>query len=185
MSMFRGYEDELGIEPGTLNPTMFGSQAWEDTLVGRTTSEEFWHAIGPQLNLHTPEAIDAFRQRYRADEALNEDVAALIRKLHAEGRHKLAVLSNSPPGLGRWLEEWGLLGCFEVVFCSGDEGVKKPDAAAFEITLERLSVAPEEAVFIDDTPGHIDAARSLGIHGVLFTTAEVLTDDLDRLLTMP
>jgi putative hydrolase of the HAD superfamily len=162
---------------------MFGSQAWEDALVGRKTSQQFWHAIGPQLNLHTPEAVDAFRQRYRSDEALNEGVAALIRRLHADSRLKLAVLSNSPPGLSRWLEEWGLLGCFEVVFCSGDEGVKKPDAAAFEITLERLRVAPEEAVFIDDTAGHINAARSLGIHGVLFITAEALADDLDRLLT--
>ena len=183
MSLFRGYEEELGIEPGTLNPIMFGSQVWEDALVGRKTSDEFWHAIGPQLNLHTPEAVDAFRQRYRSDEALNEGVAALIRRLHADGELKLAVLSNSPPGLNRWLEEWDLLGCFEMVFCSGDEGVRKPDAAAFEITLERLSVDPEEAVFIDDTVGHINVARSLGIHGVLFTTAEALVDDLERLLT--
>jgi putative hydrolase of the HAD superfamily len=183
MSLFRGYEEELGIEPGTLNPIMFGSQAWEDALVGRKTSEEFWHAIGPQLSLHTPEAVDAFRQRYRSDEALNEGVAALIRRLHADGELKLAVLSNSPPGLNRWLEEWDLLGYFEMVFCSGDEGVKKPDAAAFEITLERLSVAPKEAVFIDDTVGHVNVARSLGIHGVLFTTAEALVDDLERLLT--
>ena len=183
MSLFRGYEEGLGIEPGTLNPIMFGSQAWEDALVGRKTSEEFWHAIGPQLNLHTPEAVDAFRQRYRSDEALNEGVAALIHRLHADGHLKLAVLSNSPPGLSHWLEEWDLLGCFEMVFCSGDEGVKKPDAAAFEITLERLSVAPKEAVFIDDTMGHINAAHSLGIHGILFTTDEALADDLERLLT--
>jgi epoxide hydrolase-like predicted phosphatase len=180
MSLFRGYEEELGIEPGTLNPIMFGSQAWEDALVGRKTSQEFWHTIGPQLNLHTAEAVDGFRQRYRADEALNEDVASLIQKLH--GRYKLAVLSNSPTGLAHWLREWGLYGCFDVVFCSGDEGIKKPDPAAFEITLKRLSVAPAEAVFIDDTVRHINAARSLGIRGVLFTTAEALEEDLDRLL---
>jgi epoxide hydrolase-like predicted phosphatase len=182
MSLFRGYEEELGIEPGTLNPIMFGSQAWEDALVGRKTSEEFWQAIGPQLNLHTSEAVVDFRQRYRSDEALNEGVAALIRRLHADGDIKLAVLSNSPPGLSHWLEKWGLLGCFEVVFCSGDEGVKKPDAAAFEITLKRLGVEPAEAVFIDDTMGHIKVARSLGLHGILFTTAEALEKDLDRLL---
>jgi epoxide hydrolase-like predicted phosphatase len=183
MSLFRGYEEELGIEPGTLNPIMFGSPAWEDALVGRKTSEEFWRTIGPQLNLHTPEAIDAFRQRYRADEALNEGVAELIRRLHAEGFYKLAVLSNSPPGLAHWLDEWGLLALLDVVFCSGDEGVKKPDPAAFEITLERLGVAPEEAVFIDDTMRHVNVARSLGIHGILFTTAEALTEDLGALLT--
>jgi hypothetical protein len=31
MSLFRGYEEELGIEPGTINPIMFGSPAWEET----------------------------------------------------------------------------------------------------------------------------------------------------------
>lgn len=183
MSLFRGYEEELGIAPGTLNPIMFGSPAWDDALVGRKTSEEYWHTIAPQLNLHTPEAIAAFRQRYRADEALNEGVAELIRQLRTEGRYKLAVLSNSPPRLARWLDKWELLDLFDTVFCSGDEGVKKPDPAAFEITLERLGVEPEEAVFIDDTMRHVNVARSLGIHGVLFTTAEALMKDMNKLLT--
>jgi epoxide hydrolase-like predicted phosphatase len=182
MSLFRGYEEDLGIEPGTLNPIMFGSPAWEDALVGRKTSQEFWETIAPRLNLHTPEAIDAFRQRYRADEALNEEVAGLIRQLHAEGHYKLAVLSNSPPGLAHWLEEWDILNLFDTVFCSGDEGVKKPDPAAFQITLERLGIAPDEAVFIDDTTRHVNAARSLGLHAILFTTAEALKKDLNRLL---
>jgi epoxide hydrolase-like predicted phosphatase len=184
-SLFRGYEEELGLAPGTLNEIMFGSQAWEDALVGRRTSEEFWEAIGPQLNLHTPEAIAAFRGRYHADEAINAAVVALIRRLRAENRYKLAVLSNAPPGLSRWLDDWGILDLFDIVFCSGDEGVKKPDSAAFQITLERLGVAPEEAVFIDDTLGHIDTARSLGLHAILFTSAEALEKELAGLLNNP
>jgi putative hydrolase of the HAD superfamily len=181
-SLFRRYEEDLGLAPGTINPIMFGSPAWEDALVGRKTAEEFWHAIGPELNLHTTEEIDAFRQRYHADEAINEGVLDLIRRLHAQGRHKLAVLSNSPPGLAQWLSDWDMLDPFDVVFCSGDEGVKKPDPAAFEITLERLGVAPQEAVFIDDTRGHVETSRALGLHGILFTTAEALQAELHGLL---
>ena len=181
MALFRGYEKELGIAPGTINRIMFGSPAWEDALVGRKTGAEFWHAIGTQLNLHTPEAVDAFRNRYHADEAINAGVVGLIRSLH--GRYKLAVLSNSPPGLTDWLDDWGILDLFDVVFCSGDEGMKKPDPAAFQITLERLGVAPQEAIFIDDTPGHVRAAEALGVQGVLFTTAEALEEELDTLLT--
>ncbi len=182
MSLFRDYEVELGIEPGTINPIMFGSQAWQDTLVGRKTAQEFWHTIGPQLNLHTPAAIDEFRRRYHADEAINADVLSLIRRLRLEGRYKLAVLSNAPPNLSQWLADWDILDLFDVVFCSGDEGVVKPDPAAFEITLERLGVVPEKAVFVDDTRGHVEAARSLGIRGILFTSAEALASRLDDLL---
>jgi epoxide hydrolase-like predicted phosphatase len=180
-SLFRRYEEELGIAPGTINPIMFGSPAWQETLVGKKTSEEFWHAIGPQLNLHTPEEVDAFRRRYRADEAINAGVLDTIRRLH--GHYKLAVLSNSPPSLSRWLDGWGILDLFDTVFCSGDEGVTKPDPAAFDMTLERLGVAPEEAVFIDDSFSHVEAARVLGLHGILFTTAEALADELENLLT--
>jgi epoxide hydrolase-like predicted phosphatase len=180
VSLFLSYEEELGLEPGTLNPIMFDSRAWEDTLVGRKTGAEFWQEIGPQLNLHTPEAIDAFRHRYHADEAINEGVLALIHRLH--GHYKLAILSNAPPNLAQWLADWDVLHLFDVVFCSGDEGVAKPDPVAFETTLERLGVAPEGAIFIDDTLGHVRAARKLGLHGILFTTAEALEAELDTLL---
>ncbi len=176
ISLFRRYEDDLGLTPGSLNTIMFGSQAWRDALLGRKTTKAFWTAIGPKLGLNTPEAINSFRTRYRADEAINEDVLDLIRRLHSH--YKLAVLSNSPPGLTRWLPEWKIQELFDVVFCSGDEGIVKPDLKAFERTLERLGVKPEEAVFIDDTLEHVEAARRLGLTGILFTDAPALWDAL-------
>jgi len=179
-SLFRLYEEDLGLPPGTLNPAMFGSNAWEEVLVGRKTVEEYWHIIGPELGLNTAEEIDTFRSRYRADEAINDGVLNLIHRLH--GHYKLAVLSNSPPGLDQWLEDWGMLDRFDVVFCSGDEGVVKPEPAAFKITLQRLGVEPIETVFIDDTMEHVEASRKLGLHGILFTTAEELENELGYLL---
>lgn len=180
-SLFRSYEDELGLTPGTLNRIMFGSDAWQEVLVGRRTSDDYWREIGPALGLHTPEAIAAFRRRYRADEAINVGVLDAIRRLH--GRYKLAVLSNAPAGLARWLADWGILDLFDVVFCSGDEGVTKPDPASYQQVLERLGVEPQEAIFVDDSPGHVEAAQALGLHGVHFTTPEALVVELDNLLT--
>lgn len=179
-SLFRSYEDELGLEPGTINSIMFDSQAWQDALVGRKTVEEFWHEIGPELGLNSVKEVDAFRHRYRADEEINEGVLDLISRLH--GNYKLAVLSNSPPGLAHWLADWKLLNFFEVVFCSGDEGIAKPDPTAFELTLERLRLKPDEVVFIDDTLEHVEASRKMGLHGILFTTAEELEKELNLFL---
>ena len=180
LALFRSYEEELGLDPDTINSIMFGSQAWQDTLLGRKTTEEFWHLIGPELGLSTADEVNRFRRRYHADEAINEAVLDLIRKLH--GRYKLAILSNSPPDLTRWLVDWEMSDLFEVVFCSGDEGMIKPDPAAFKLTLERLGVEPGKAVFIDDTPEHVEAARKLGIQGIIFTTAAALKDDLKKFL---
>jgi putative hydrolase of the HAD superfamily len=160
---------------------MFDSEAWREALVGRKTAEEFWHEIGPELGLNSVNEVDAFRHRYRADEEINEGVLNLISRLY--GNYKLAVLSNSPPGLSQWLADWNVLNFFEVVFCSGDEGTAKPDPKAFELTLERLGLKPNEAVFIDDTREHVEAARKLGLQGIRFTTAEELEKELNLFLT--
>jgi len=178
--LFRTYEQALGLAPDTLNTIMFESRAWQDALLGRKTVDDFWISVGPGLGLKTREAIEAFRWRYDDDEAVNRGVLDLIRRLH--GRYRLAVLSNSPPGLGRWLAKWGMLDLFDVVFCSGDEGVAKPDPRAFTAVLKRLGVEPEEAVFIDDTVEHVDAARRLGLRGILFTNAGALAEELEGLL---
>ena len=182
ISLFRAYESDLGLTPGAINQIMFESQPWRDTLVGRISAKEFWYAIGPALGLESCRMIDEFRKRYHADESIDKGVLNLIRRLH--GGYKLAVLSNHPPGLAEWLSDWEILDLFDVVYCSGDEGMAKPDPAVYNLTLKRLGTFPHEAVFIDDTIGHVKAAQSLGIHGILFTESELLRLELNRLLTV-
>ena len=182
VSLFRTYEDDLGLPPGTINQIMFESQAWRDALVGTKSSKEFWQSIGPALGLESHDKIDEFRKRYYAAESIDKGVLSLIRQLH--GRYKLAVLSNSPPGLTDWLSDWGILGLFDVVYCSGEEGMVKPQPAAYNSTLKRLRTLPHEAVFIDDTIGHVEAAQSLGLHGIWFTNADQLELELGALMAL-
>ncbi len=182
VSLFRAYESDLDLTPDTINQIMFESQAWQDALVGRISEREFWYAIGPALGLVSCRKIDEFRKRYRNDEAIDTGVLDLIRQLH--GEYKLAILSNNPPGLAEWLSDWKIFDLFDVVYCSGDEGLAKPDPAVFKSTLNRLGALPHEAIFIDDTIGHVEAARSLGLHGILFTKSELLKLELNHLLTL-
>ena len=175
-AVFERYEDELGLTRGSINRIMFEAPAWQAALVGRLTMADYWHRIGPSLGLATPDAVERFRRRYYGDEAVDRDVLRLIQTLH--GHFRLAVLSNHPPGLGPWLEDWGVHRYFDVVYGSGDEGCAKPDPAAYRAVLERLGVFPAEAVFIDDTAGHVAAARELGIRGIVFTHARQLSRDL-------
>lgn len=174
------YEMQLGIADGAINRIMFDSPAWQDALVGRLTMQAFWYTIGPSLGLTTKRDIDALRRRYYRDETANQKVVSLIRRLH--GRYRMAVLSNHPAGLGQWLIDWDIRHLFDVLVCSGDEGRIKPDPAIYHATLDRLEVRPSEAVFIDDTAGHVAAARSLGIHGIVFADARQLEHDLNKLL---
>ena len=180
LSLFRGYEEELGLAPGELNRVMYGSEAWNEVMVGRKDLEEYWLEIGPELGLHTPQEIQAFRQRYFAHETIDEGVLELIHGIR--GRYKLAVLSNAPPRLTTWLADWQILHLFDLVVCSGDVGMVKPDPEIYKLTLARLGVEPGEAVFIDDNEGNVEAARGLGLHGIHFTTASALAGELGALL---
>ena len=182
VALFRAYEDSLNLAPDSINRIMFESRAWQDAMIGRISAADFWQQIGPQLGLHSRVEIDAFRRRYHADESIDRDVLRLIRQLH--NRYKLAVLSNNPPGLADWLSDWGILDLFDVVYCSGDEGRVKPDPAVYHSTISRLGVLPQESVFIDDTSGHVEAAQSLGLFGILFIDAKQLERDLNRLLAI-
>ena len=60
---------------------------------------------------------------------------------------------------------------FEVVVDSAFVGLRKPDPAIYELTLERLGdgVAPADCVFVDDLEINCEAARSLGMTAVRFT----------------
>ena len=181
-SLFNQYERDLDLAPDTINRIMFDSPVWMEAMLGRRSAGEYWAAIGPELGLKSPAEIDAFRRRYHADESIDNAVLDIIRQLH--GRYKLAVLSNNPPGLEKWLADWEILELFDDVFCSGDEGRVKPDPVAYQTTLDRLAVEPREAVFIDDTPGHVEAACRLGIHGIVFTNARELEKDLAGLIKL-
>ena len=178
-SLFDGYEKELGLIPGTINTIMFESPLWQQALLGRLGMSEYWQAIGPQLNLSSRAAIQRFQTRYFEDEQINTVVLDIIKQLISS--FKLAIVSNHPPGLCHWLAAWNIEHLFDVVICSGDEGVAKPDAAIFQLALERLSITAEEALFVDDTLEHVHAARELGMHGHHFLSAEKLILDMKKM----
>ena len=177
--LFEEYERILDLPAGSFKNLFDKSPEWHDALLGRMTLDGFWEAVGPKLGLRTFEEISRFRHRFEADEAPNQAVLGLIQRLR--GRCRLAVLSNSPPGLSRWLEKWGILDCFDVVFCSGEQGVVKPNPRAYLETLKRLGVEPSQAVFVDDEAVNVDAARRLGLRAVLFTDSDSLLEELENL----
>ena len=177
--LFRSYERDLGLRKGSINRIMFDSSLWEQALIGELQMKEYWRAIGPELNLDSPDRVEAFRQRYYSDEKINQEVVDLITTL--TGRCRLGIVSNHPPGLEEWLAEWHILGLFDTVVSSGEVGVAKPDRKIFRIALERLGIEPSEALFIDDAEEHVQAARSMGMTVHHFSTAGALTAQLQEL----
>ncbi|MCH7566227.1 MAG: HAD-IA family hydrolase [Nitrospirae bacterium] len=72
-------------------------------------------------------------------------------------------------------------GWFQGIVVSGHEKVKKPDRRIYQVLLDRYSITPNHAVFIDDNPVNVAVAREVGLHGLLFTTAQALRRELEGL----
>jgi HAD superfamily hydrolase (TIGR01509 family) len=81
---------------------------------------------------------------------------------------RLAVVSNSEGTVEAMLEEVGLRPYFETVVDSGIVGSVKPDARIFQIALDRLQLAPSEALMVGDLPtADVFGPRALGIRAAL------------------
>lgn len=50
-------------------------------------------------------------------------------------------------------------------------GVVKPDIRYFHYILSAISLPATETLFIDDNESNVEAARSLGINGLVFNAA--------------
>ncbi len=70
---------------------------------------------------------------------------------------------------------------FEKLYVSSEIGLRKPDAEAFELILNELSLAPNELLFFDDTQENIDGAQRLGIQTVLVSGTDSVVNALSDL----
>lgn len=96
-----------------------------------------------------------------------------------EAGHRLFFLSNMPEPYAQHLERsHGFMSWFEDGVFSARVKTGKPGAAIFQLALAQFGIEPGEALFIDDHPVNIEAARALGLPALLFTTPEQLRTDL-------
>jgi 2-haloacid dehalogenase len=129
------------------------------------------------------EEIKSYYDRW--EEMLNgpiEGTVEIFQKLKATGKYKIYALTNwSAELFPVALREFEFLTWFDGIVVSGDEGIRKPEAAFFQILFDRYQVKPEDAVFIDDNLRNVEAARKLGIQSIRFTSAEELEKELKEL----
>jgi len=66
---------------------------------------------------------------------------------------------------------------FEKMYLSYKVKMRKPDAEIFRLVLKENGLQPQETLFIDDSPQHIEAAKRLGIQTYLLdVTKESILD---------
>ena len=111
---------------------------------------------------------DNFRKYYRTQYfPCVEDVLAEL-----SSKYKVALLSNTMSDQPKiLLREAGFDKYFDVIYCSRELGVRKPNPAIFDIVLRELGVHPVSAVHVGDSvEADMHGARDSGITGIWIKT---------------
>jgi putative hydrolase of the HAD superfamily len=185
---FLAYQDESGVSLEELGKAMgrAADEHGEHPLFvlerGEITEAEF----RARIESHLEDGFDLARLRALYFERLDPNRAMIdfVRGLRGRGV-RTALLTNN---VREWEPLWRAKlpevdELFEVVVDSAFVGLRKPDHAIFELTLERLGgVAPERCVFVDDLDVNCEAARGLGMAAVRFENAEQAIPEIGAFL---
>jgi epoxide hydrolase-like predicted phosphatase len=160
----------------------------EDSLItdfetGRLSEEEFSTAFAARLSEFTGKEIDPANlvARLFGGVRLEETMLEAVGRVRKAGL-QTALLSNSW-GLDLYPKE-RFAQLFDVVLISGEVGLRKPDRAIFDLLLEQLRLSAEMCLFVDDYPGHLQAAAELGMNTLLHVTPERTISELEEALTL-
>ncbi len=108
-----------------------------------------------------------------------EETVEILRALKQKNEVKLYALTNwSEETFPFALERFEFLKWFDGIVVSGTEKTRKPFADFYQILLKRHEVEPSKTLFIDDNERNIHGAETVGIHGIVFSSASKLKEDL-------
>ena len=116
------------------------------------------------------------------DYVIDKAMIRLVDSLRSKGI-KTYILSNMSNRTYDALSKANqLFNHFDGVICSVNVGVAKPEKESFLKVCELYNLDPATCIFIDDTPGHVAAAKNLGMHGIEFTSASDCVKQLQMLI---
>jgi 2-haloacid dehalogenase len=153
--------------------------AWNEEQDGGRSLAEATRVLIAQF----PEQEENIRFFYdRWPEMLRGEIPGtveLLKTIRDSGNYKLYALTNwSSETFPIALERFEFLSWFDGIVVSGDEKDRKPFPSFYRTLLNRYSVEPDEALFIDDNLRNVKAAEDLGIHAIHFINPEQLKEQM-------
>ncbi len=177
----RQLAEQLGMSMQELEDIVYQGEESRLAEVGSISSHDRWLRVTARLGLDSPDAWRTFPRQFFEGEELDVELVDYVRRLRKS--HKTALLSNASDSLDDYVrEELGLGDAFDLIIISALVGLKKPDPEIYALTLNRLQVAADEAIFVDDIQENVEGAASVGIHAIRFDTRAALMADLTALL---
>jgi putative hydrolase of the HAD superfamily len=187
---FMAFQDQTGITAEVLGKGMQaateanGGNPLFEMERGEISEAEFLDqltdALEPLLG-HRPQ-MHRFREIYFEALDPNPPMIELMRGLKAEG-YRMAMLTNN---VREWEPLWRPMlpvdEIFETVVDSGFVGCRKPESEIYALTLERIGLAAERCLFVDDIEVNCEGAERAGMTAVHFRDNEQAIAGIRRAL---
>jgi putative hydrolase of the HAD superfamily len=177
---FAALQEEDRLDQGAMRAAVqritarTGAHPVHELETGRMTEHDFLSELAAQLRTDLGRDVEmhSFAERYFAHLQPNEPMIAFLRELRDRG-YRLAMLTNN---VREWEARWRAMlpvdELFEVIVDSAFVGLRKPDPAIYRLTCDRLGVAPDRCLFVDDVEVNCAAAADLGMAAVVFRSDE-------------
>jgi epoxide hydrolase-like predicted phosphatase len=171
--------ERLGMEYERLIDLVFDSATARRASIGQISEDEHWAAL--MRRFHLPESqARAVRDEFFAGDIIDIVLLDFLRLLRR--KVKLGLVSNAWSGLRPWIISKKFQDVFDAMIISAEVGVEKPDARIYRIALEKLGVAADESVFLDDFLENVKAARAVGMRAIHFARPEQALKELEQVL---
>jgi putative hydrolase of the HAD superfamily len=137
-----------------------------------------------------------YRQRTFTPEAFRDYMLSLSRAkpgslefalaLAASGKYQMSTINNESKELNEYrIRKFRLADIFSLFVSSCFVGLRKPEAAIYNLAVDVVQKAPEVCCFIDDRALNLECARQLGMHTVQMESLPQLRDALQQLGVEP
>jgi len=166
--MYNGLFKPHGIEEDVFYRTV---HKWDDN--GYRDKREVFKLVVEELSCRVTveDMFDHFKQHYGHDAQLFEGVENVLTTLRQ--RYSLALITNGrTQGQRRKLAKTGITHFFDHILISEAEGLKKPDPQLYLRACEKMSVAPEQVLFVGDHPRNdVEIPKQLGMKAIWVSNA--------------
>lgn len=149
-----------------LNPIIYSR--WPDLDKGTIDYNEYVDNIAASVPARLESTVRCFFRQWPDYITPIRDTLDLIDELHKENI-PLYLLSNAPTYFAEWASGYDVLKKFSGVVFSAPLKMAKPDPGIYRYLFETYSLRPEESFFIDDLEVNVEAGRSLGMEGIVYT----------------
>lgn len=169
MILEKCYED---VKHSTKNAMLGKFKEYDKRSYGHSDKtlvlESFFDDFPPQYRLPREFLQDFWNGHFPHCFSLNQTTINIINtiKMHV----KVAIIINGTTQRQKAkLINTHLNRCFDIIIISEEVGFRKPDKRIFELTLNKLNVQPEDALFVgDDIEKDIAGCQSANIKGIWF-----------------